>query len=89
MFYVADRLLMVAPYSVKGGVFTPGKPRVWSQQPLSAEPAPSPYPYSVSGDGTRVVAVVADEASEQHSRRHVTLWVNALTDLGRRLPSGR
>ena len=89
LFFVADGLLMGAPYSVNGVVFTPGKPRVWSRQPLAAEPGPNPFPYSVSADGTRVVAVVPDDASEQYVRRHVTLWVNALTDLRRRMPSSR
>ena len=43
----------------------------------------SPFPYSVSGDGQRMVAVVPDDASDQYSRRHITLWVNALTELRR------
>jgi DNA-binding winged helix-turn-helix (wHTH) protein len=89
LFFVADGLLMAAPYSANGVVFTPGKPHVWSRQPLAAEPGPNPYPYSVSADGRHVVAVIPDDASAQYSRRHVTLWVNALTDLRRRMPSGR
>ena len=52
LFFVADGLLMAAPYSVNGVVFTPGKPRVWSRQPLAAEPGPNPFPYSVSADGS-------------------------------------
>ena len=35
------------------------------------------------GDGQRIVAVVPDDASDQYSRRHITLWVNALTELRR------
>jgi serine/threonine-protein kinase len=89
LFFVADGLLMAAPYSVDGATFTPGKPRVWSRQPLSSEPGPNPFPYSVSADGSRVVAVIPDDASEQFARRHVTLWVNAVADFRSRLSPGR
>jgi serine/threonine-protein kinase len=89
LFFVADGLLMAAPYSIKDGVFTPGKPRVWSRQPLASEPGPNPFPYSVSADGSRVMAVIPDDASEQYGRSHVTLWVNAPADLRRRMSPGR
>ena len=80
---------MAVRYSVEGATFTPGKPRLWSRQPLAAEPGPNPFPYSVSADGRRVVAVVPDDASEQYARRHVTLWVNGLADLRRRTQASR
>jgi DNA-binding winged helix-turn-helix (wHTH) protein len=89
LFFSADDVLMAAPYSISGTAFMPGKPRVWSRQPLAAEPGPNPYPYSVSADGNRVVAVIPDEESEQYSRRHVTLWVNALADMRRRMHAPR
>jgi hypothetical protein len=79
---------MAVPYSVNDMVFTPARPRLWSRQPLAAEPGPNPYPYAVSADGQRIVAVVPDPASEEYSRRNVTLWVNALSDFGRRIGTG-
>jgi serine/threonine-protein kinase len=87
LFYVADDRLMAAPYASDGATFTPGTPRVWSTQRLASEPGPNPLPYSISGDGRRIVAVIPDDASEQYARRHVTLWVNALADLRRRTSS--
>jgi protein tyrosine phosphatase (PTP) superfamily phosphohydrolase (DUF442 family) len=40
--------------------------------------------FAVSRDGTRAVAIVADRTSEEQSRRHVTLWINALAEFRRR-----
>ena len=89
LFFVADGLLMAAPYAINGAVFSPGKARVWARQPLAAEPGPNPYPYSVSADGSRVIAVIPDGASEQYARLHVTLWVNGLAELRHRISSNR
>lgn len=74
---------MAAPYSVNGATFAPARAHLWSRQRLAAEPGPNPFPYSVSSDGQRIVAIVPDDASDQYSRRHTTLWVNALTELRR------
>jgi serine/threonine protein kinase len=89
LFFLASGLVMVAPYSARDANFAPEKPRVWSRQPVAVEPSPNPYPYSVSADGKRVVALIPDVPSEQHSRRHVTLWVNALAEFRRRMPAER
>jgi serine/threonine-protein kinase len=83
LFFQAGELLMVAPYAVDGAVFSAGKPHVWSQQNLALQrtgPA-----YAVSRDGTRVVAIVPDRTSEEHFRRRVTLWVNAVAEFRRRV----
>ena len=83
LFFQAGELLMVAPYGVDGAVFGAGKPRVWSQQKLALQrTGPS---FAVSLDGTRVVAMVPDRTSEEHYRRRVTLWVNAVAEFRRRL----
>jgi hypothetical protein len=81
-------MLMVAPYSVKGAAFVPGKPRVWSRQPVVVD-AGDGSRYSVSPDGRRVLAVVPDQPSEEYFRRHVTVWVNALGEFRRRVPVDR
>jgi hypothetical protein len=70
LFFVADGLLIAAPYSVNGTVFAPGKPRIWSKQWLAAERGRNPFPYSVSGNGARLVAVLPDDAWT--SNRHGT-----------------
>ena len=87
LFFVAERLLMVAPYSVNAGVFAPGKPRVWSRQSLVIDRGPAPF--SVAPDGRRVAAIVPDIASEQRSRQNVTVWVNGLAEFRRRIPIQR
>jgi hypothetical protein len=82
LFFQAGEVLMVAPYSVRSALFGPLQPRVWSRHRMATHlegPA-----FAVSRDGTSVVAIVADRISEEQSRRHVTLWFNALTEFRRR-----
>jgi Tol biopolymer transport system component len=88
LFFQADELLMVAPYSVEGRSFVPGKPRVWSRQPLPLLMQRGGPVYSVSPDG-RVVAIVADQPSAEYFERRVTLWINAVADLRRQAAASR
>jgi hypothetical protein len=88
LFFQAEEFLMMAPYSVHGAVFSPGKPRVWSRQPLPLLMERGGPVYSVSPDG-RVVAIVPDRPSEEHFRRRVTLWVNAVAEFRRQVPIDR
>jgi serine/threonine-protein kinase len=82
LFFQAGEVLMVAPYSVRGALFGPLQPRVWSRHPMETH-REGPV-FAVSRDGTRAVAIVADRTSEEQSRRHVTLWINALAEFRRR-----
>lgn len=82
LFFQAGEVLMVAPYSVRGALFGPLQPRVWSRHRM-ANHLEGPV-FAVSRDGTGVVAIVADRTSEEQSRRHLTLWINALTEFRRR-----
>jgi serine/threonine-protein kinase len=82
LFFQAGQVLMVAPYSLAGGVFRPLQPRVWSPHPLSTQ-RDGPV-FAVSRDGARVVAIVPDRTSEEQSRRNVTFWANAVAEFRRR-----
>ncbi len=82
LFFQAGEALMVAPDSLRGGLFRPLQPQVWSRQPLATQRV-GPV-FAVSRDGTSVVAIVPDRTSEEQSRRHVTLWVNAVAEFRRR-----
>jgi len=81
-FQSLDRLLMVAPYSVTANEFAPGEPRPWSTQPMVETLGPRVY--SLSRDGTRAAALVADATSQAQSRHVVTLWTNILEEFQRR-----
>jgi len=81
-FQSLNRLLMVTPYSVTGNAFASGEPHAWSTRPVRESLGPRVY--SVSPDGTRVAAVVADASSEARSQHVFTLWTNVLDELRRR-----
>jgi|SoiMethySBSTD1v2_1073268.scaffolds.fasta_scaffold04345_11 eukaryotic-like serine/threonine-protein kinase len=82
LFFQAGEVLMVAQYSARGALFGPLQPRVWSRHRMATH-LEGPV-FAVSRDGTSVVAIVADRTSEEQSRRHVTLWIKAVTEFRRR-----
>jgi serine/threonine protein kinase len=85
VFFQADsHLLMMAPYSVTHAGFAPGEPRRWST--LSMVDHAGPSVFSVSRDGTRVVALVPDATSADQSRHVITLWTDFLNEPGGRAP---
>jgi serine/threonine-protein kinase len=82
LFFYAGELLMVAPYSLRGGVFRPLRPRPWSSHPLATQR--EGHVFTVSRDGTSIVAIVPDQATAAQSRRQLMIWVNAVAEFRRR-----
>jgi len=57
IFFGARGYVMTAPYTVEGGVFRPGAPRRWSDQPVYVKQGT--VNWDVTRDGKRVVGVIA------------------------------
>jgi serine/threonine-protein kinase len=85
LFFFAGERLMVAPYSLRGGAFRPLQARPWSVHPLATQR--EGHVFTVSRDGTNVIAIVPDQATAGQSRSQLTVWVNAVAEFRRR--SGR
>jgi serine/threonine-protein kinase len=82
-FQTLDSLIMVAPYTVDGGSFRPGKPRIWSNVRLwMAGNVPN---FDLHPDGQRfAVSLVPGDAATAH----VTFLFNFFDELRRRVPTG-
>ena len=78
-----DRRLMVVPYRIENGTFIAEAARPWSTRRLADLGVLANY--DLAPDGESVVALVADGA-EQAPRDHVTVVVNFLDELRRRIP---
>jgi len=81
-FQAADHTLMQAPFAVTPTGFAPGAPRQWSAQPMVGDRGPRVY--SAASHAPRVVAVVADPASEARSHHVLGLWTDFVDQLRRR-----
>jgi Tol biopolymer transport system component/DNA-binding winged helix-turn-helix (wHTH) protein len=77
----SDRKVKVLTYTVNGNTFVPGKPRIWSEQPV-AEIGHLPG-FDVAPDGRRVLAVVEKEGSWT-DETHLRLMLNVGDELSRR-----
>ena len=77
---------MVAPYSVNGVSFVPGKPRQWSEKriPPTAQLFNN---FDLHPDGRRFLVLMGPEGEEK-PRAQVTFLFNFLDDLKRRVPAG-
>jgi serine/threonine-protein kinase len=84
-FQNLENQIMVASYSVKGGAFTVGNPRLWSEKRLANLGAVKSY--DVAPDGQRIVALVPPEnPGEQKAKNHVIFLFNFFDELRRKVP---
>jgi Tol biopolymer transport system component len=88
-FLTADRRIMVADYTAKRDSFSPGKPRVWSQQQILLNVTGGPFqPYALAPDGKRFVVVLyPDGTTERRNPLHLTFLLNLGDELRRRVPA--
>jgi serine/threonine-protein kinase len=84
-FATDDRRIMVAAYQVRDGAFVSGLPRQWSPVRL-ADTGVLPG-FDLFPDGRRAVALLpASGSDELETANHVTLMLNFLDELRRRVP---
>jgi hypothetical protein len=85
LFYrTEDQRIMVVDYTVKAGVFVPGKPRLWSGMKLAD--IGLAVNLHLAPDGKRFIALLPAEAAEPRERQsHVTAVVNFLDEVRRRV----
>jgi serine/threonine-protein kinase len=87
-FLTLDGHIMVASYNTKGDSFVPGKPQVWSETRLLADPLST---YDLAPDGKRFAVVLypgRTEEQEQKATDSVTVLLNFFDELKRRVPAG-
>ena len=78
---------MAVSYTAKGDAFAPGKPRVWTETRLRNPYAMSNY--DLAPDGKRLVALLADDASDEKPITQLTFLLNFYDELRRRAPVGK
>jgi Tol biopolymer transport system component len=85
-----DQRLMVVTYSVKDGMFVAGRPRPWTPRNIGDTGVIANFDFDPRG--RRVLALMPAAARQQQSPNHVTIRLNAASELGRRVsgtPPGR
>jgi Tol biopolymer transport system component/predicted Ser/Thr protein kinase len=85
LFYeTGDNRIMAVDYTVEGDSFQPGKPRAWCDQPLFFAGTSN---LDLAPDGKRfVVLAPPDMAPGEKGTVHVTMLLNFLDELKRRIP---
>jgi serine/threonine-protein kinase len=85
LFYrTEDQRIMVAPYTVKGDSFIPGRPHEWFGKRL-ADVGMTPN-LDLDPDGRRFIALMAAETTEtRDNQSHVTLCWNFFDEVRRRV----
>jgi serine/threonine-protein kinase len=86
LFYrTEDQRIMVSNYTVVGGAFRPGKPRVWCDRQLANVGLGRNF--DLSPDGKRFLVVMpAEGPGPRETQNHVTLMVSFFDELKRRVP---
>jgi Tol biopolymer transport system component len=86
-FLASDDRIMVAPYTVEGNSFVPGKPRVWADRKiLRTDVHPN---FDLAPDGKRVVVLPVSDSGQNNPSLHVTFLLNLAGELRRRIPESR
>ena len=82
-FRALDNRITVAGYTVNGDSFLAGKPRVWSNAPIGSTGFGREF--SLSPDGKRFAVLPRRDAQVEEGTVHVTVVLNLLDELRRRL----
>jgi serine/threonine-protein kinase len=83
-----DDRIMVAEYTAKRGLFTPGTPRVWSEtsiRPMTRSKTPGLQALDLAPDGRHFAVLPRDVATDEKGSVHVTFLLNLFDELRRRL----
>ena len=75
--------LMVADYETGSDSFIPGRPRPWAASGTLARGTAN---YDVAPDGKRVVALLSEESEQTKSNLQLTVLLNFVDELKRRVP---
>lgn len=86
LFYeTADNHIMVMDYSIEGGSFIPGTPRLWSEEQLFY---PGTSNLDLAPDGKRFLVLTLPQAVPSAvGSVHVTMLLNFFDELRRRIPN--
>jgi serine/threonine-protein kinase len=87
LYRAPDNRIMVASYTVEGDSFKADKPRLWSEQPISARRAQAAW-FDLHPDGERIAAAVPSDQSEDRLE-HVTFIFNFFDELRRIAPPSK
>jgi eukaryotic-like serine/threonine-protein kinase len=85
IFYrTEDQRIMVAEYSVKGGTFVAGKPRLWFPNRLAN--VGLGINFDLAPDGKRLIALMPAASPEpRETQSHVTIMMNFFDEVRRRM----
>jgi serine/threonine-protein kinase len=83
-FVATDNRMMIADVDTKGGEFSSGKPRLWSETRLGT--APRWTTFNIAPDGKVIAFVPEDATAVSRLFTHATFLLNFFDELKRRLP---